>query len=61
MNSKSVGRETESELRRPQLFHRSEALQQAEARSTKNCFRQAELIGRVESPNLLKSVLLNES
>ena len=61
MNSKSVGRETESELRRPPVFYRSEALQQAEARSTKNYFRQAELFGRVESSNLLKSVLLNGS
>ena len=61
MISKSVGRETEWELRCPRLFHRSEALQQAEAPSTKNCFRQAELFGWVESRNLLKSGLLNES
>ena len=35
MNSKNVGRETESRLRRLPGFYRSEALQQAEARSTK--------------------------
>ena len=57
MNSKSVGRETESKLRRPPGFYRSEALQQAEAHSTK-IVCQAELFDRVESRNLLKSVLL---
>ena len=38
MISKNVGRETESELSCPSLFHRSEAQQQAEARSTKIVF-----------------------
>ena len=57
MNSKNVGRETELRLSRLPEFYRSEALQQAEARSTK-IVCQAELFDRVESRNLLKSVLL---
>ena len=38
LNSKSVGREAELRLSRPPEFYRSEALQQAEARSTKIVF-----------------------
>ena len=38
INSKNVGRETESGLSRPSLFYRSEAQQQAEALSTKIVF-----------------------
>ena len=58
LNSKSLVREAELRLSRPPEFYRSEALQEAAARSTK-IVCQAELFGwddHVESRNLLKSL-----